>query len=196
MTIPAIAKPPDITIAPDRVSLAFIGGGAELYAISIGKKYQVEQSPVTYAEAEVYLHGTQGQLALLGKTGEIDAQDENSCALAYLPSKGEAQGLSIVSKITGKGQLVIERGGRVDASSDLSGRHIKLSQFPLITPPAVSVSQEVFHQLEVLLVAHNKDEFYLAQIPVDLIPSSQHIEQERRRIELVYLRDRAVITKL
>lgn len=196
ITVPAIAKPPDINIAPDRISLAFVGGGAELYAIAIGRKYLVEKAPLLYAEGEVYLQGTTGQLHLFGKTGDIAAQTEETCAIAYLPSKGEAQGLSIVSQITGANQVVVTQGGRVEASTDLTGRHIKFAQFPLIQPPAVSVSQESFEQLEVKLVCTSNNEFYLASILADLIPSSQHIEQERRRIELVYLRDQVVIQKL
>lgn len=196
-TIPSIAKPPDITITPDRISLAFFGGGAELYAVSIGRLYEVEKSPITYSEAEVSLHGTKGQLSLMGgKSGKIVAQDENSCAIAYLPSKGEAQGLSIVSQLSDRGQVAIGVGGSVEVSPDLSGRHIKFAQFPLVIPPMVSISQTGFKSLEARIVYMDKGEPYLAQLPATLIPSSQHIEQERRRIELVYLRDRVTTQKL
>jgi hypothetical protein len=188
--VPAIAKPPDITITSDCISLSFLGGGAELYAISIGSLYKVDETPAMYAEAETYLHGVKGQLHLLGKTGRIMAQDETTSAIAYLPAKGEAQGVSIVSQITGTGQLTIAEGGIIEVSSDLAGKHIKFAKFPVIQPPAVSISQEQFKHLEAKIVCADNDEFYLASIPADRIPSSQHIEQERRRIELVYLHDR------
>lgn len=199
VTIPAIATHDNIAINANTIALTIWGGGAELYATSLGKRYVVEPSPTSLVEAEVSLSGTTGKIRVeSNREFVIKALPKKGATAYFLTSATKGTPVDVVEIITGDNQILVKEGGAVEASLNLSGKLIKFMHFPLIHPPAVSISSAKIEQLLVRLVYRQGKEFYLADIPVSLKPfdlvdvatgraeKAQRPEDDPRQIEFIF----------
>lgn len=165
LVVPALAIRNSVIVNPSgTVSMYFKATTAELNAVVMGKRYEVQTSRSAIAMLELTPMTAEATAKdSYNKSGYIiEAQDPaTTTALAFLPpppNSDRGTSLEIVQydKVQASNQIAIANGGKCRVSSNLIGSTIKI-RMPVIYPEVVLVSQEPINNITAHLVVEWAD---------------------------------------
>jgi hypothetical protein len=196
-TLPYCARYKDIEISDSSLQLKFAASGGELEAVSFGRKFTVKALEATTV-LELQPTGRTGQLVdRYGNTGyTLAAQDPATTtakANGLLADRSSALVFVAPGQATGKQQLAILDGGKVELSDDLSRHERIIVQCPVLYPAVAQMSNDPLDTLTVHLVGRASDHTYAyVRIPECRLPEGRLPKQGQpvRLISLLFDRDR------
>lgn len=128
-TPPDLALPSSVKLDSEKLEIKFAKHPL-VSALCRRKKWKVVAEYQDYAVLESRISGGGGQLSLPGNASKYDIKiPKSDDAIAYyFPHSDNKNPLTVevADKITKSSQIVVEEGGRVIASSNLSGETIKV----------------------------------------------------------------------
>lgn len=182
--IPAVAKGTDIQITHNRIVLFFSDDGCELYAIALGKHYEIQEAVQIKANFTV----KNGKL-VPEKPNYSYAQifsDLAKQAVGYYGNSQDPNPVRIVNEITGKDQMTIADGGIVTLSDNLQNILVRVVSCPIVFPQIIVVSNADVEKFTIRIIFTIEGKSKLATIPgCELVKEHQESYATRRRIEFV-----------
>lgn len=182
--IPAVAKGTDIQLSHNRIVLFFSDDGCELYAIALGKHYNVQASVQINANFKVKNNKLIPEKPNYSY-GEIKA-DLAKQAVGYYGNCEDPNPVRVVDKIAGKDQIAIADGGEVTLSDNLQNILVRVVGLPIVFPQVVEVSDRAVEKFTIRVICTADGKSKLATITeCELIAEPQESYATRRRLEFV-----------
>lgn len=182
--IPAVAKGTDIQITHNRIVLFFSDDGCELYAIALGKHYEIQEAVQVKANFTV----KNGKLIPEKPNysyGQISA-DLARQAVGFYGNSQDPNPVRIVTEITGKDQMAIADGGSVTLAENLNNILVRVVGLPIVFPQVVVVANRDVEKFIIRVICAIGGKNKIATISgCELVPEHQESYATRRRIEFI-----------